>query len=134
MDSYVYTRPRQRDEIRLIDFCPGTANQPLYRSLRPISLDWNGDFEALAYVWGSDTKACVLETADGRINITSSLHSALKRLRLQDKSHTLWADALRINQEDNEEKSLQVRLMDQVYNAKLPVSSHIRVKTQRTVS
>lgn len=89
MDSYVYTRLHQPNEIRLLDLYPGISNQPLYGILRPLSLDQNDNFEAISYVWGTDMKDCILETTDGRINITSSLYSALKRLRLPDRSHAL---------------------------------------------
>jgi hypothetical protein len=125
MNSYMYARLQQPNEIRLLDLNPGTSNQPLYGTLRPMSLDRNEQFEAISYVWGSDTKGCVLRTPCGRINITSSLHSALRRLRLERKSRTLWADALCINQEDNEEKSLQVRLMGQVYGKATRVLAYL---------
>ncbi|KAE9363002.1 HET-domain-containing protein [Stipitochalara longipes BDJ] len=115
MSSYVYTILQHPNDIRLLDLHPGASDQPLCGTLQPISLDQDSNFEALSYVWGPDVKDCILETIGGRINITSSLHSALKRLRLQDKSRTLWADALCINQADNEEKSRQVRLMAQIY-------------------
>jgi len=53
------------------------------------------------------------------------LNSALKRLRLQDKTRTLWADALCINQTDNEEKSRQVRLMAQIYGKAARVLAYL---------
>jgi hypothetical protein len=47
--------------------------------------------------------------------VTESLHSALKRLR-SSKSCLFWADAVYINQDDNVEKSQQVRLMQRIYS------------------
>jgi hypothetical protein len=49
------------------------------------------------------------------ICITASLCSALKRFRLATASRRLWAGAICINQDDNTEKSIQVRLMSRIY-------------------
>jgi hypothetical protein len=125
MDSYVYTRLEQPNEIRLLDLHPGNINQQLHGTLRPWSLDQNDNFEAISYVWGPDIRDCILETADGRVKITSSLSSALQRFRLQDRCRTLWADALCINQEDNEEKCLQVRLMGRIYSKATRVLAYL---------
>jgi hypothetical protein len=133
MDSYIYKKLQALNDIRLLDLYSGASNQPLIGSLRPMSLESEeGDFEAISYVWGPDVKDCVLETTAGRINITSSLHSALKRLRLQDKTRTLWADALCINQADNDEKSWQVRLMDQIYSKATRVLAYLGEDADRS--
>ncbi|PMD37038.1 HET-domain-containing protein [Hyaloscypha variabilis F] len=125
MDPYVYTELQQANDIRLLDLYPGAYNEPLSGTLRPVSLDQDNDFEAISYVWGPDVKDCAIEIEGWRINITSSLNSALKRLRLQDKTRTLWADALCINQTDNEEKSRQVRLMAQIYGKAARVLAYL---------
>ncbi|KIM98489.1 hypothetical protein OIDMADRAFT_128054, partial [Oidiodendron maius Zn] len=75
-----------------------------------------------------------LETPEGNIPITSSLNDALKRLRsMNETPHMqfnhdpliIWVDAVCINQEDNREKSQQIRLMSQIYKLALYVAVYL---------
>src|ERR1019366_6237211 len=47
--------------------------------------------------------------------VTPSLYDAFKHLRKEDEELFIWADALRINQEDKLEKNHQVGMMAQTY-------------------
>ena len=49
------------------------------------------------------------------LSITESLYLALRALRYRDRSRIIWADAVCINQSDNDEKSNQVQNMGSVY-------------------
>lgn len=40
---------------------------------------------------------------------------ALRALRHEDRERVLWVDAVCINQDDNDEKSKQVRIMRDIY-------------------
>jgi hypothetical protein len=54
---------------------------------------------------------------EGRgLKITPNLEEALRHLRLPDKTRSLWADSICINQEDAEERGHQVAMMDQIYS------------------
>lgn len=89
----------------------------------PDVLGQNGSclFEALSYVWGSNTKdrSVFVLPNDARsvatLNVTASLHEALVRLRDPWFERLLWADAICINQEDWDERECQVRIMERVY-------------------
>ena len=79
-------------------------------------------FVALSYVWGDPSAASakiVLNNQSRRVGI--NLATALKFFRdrcSHDEGPTsgfIWADALCINQADNDEKSIQVRQMDRIY-------------------
>jgi hypothetical protein len=52
---------------------------------------------------------------DRALPITESLDAALRTFRYADRERILWADAVAINQQDDEEKSSQVGLMQEVY-------------------
>jgi hypothetical protein len=75
-------------------------------------------FEALSYVWGPQTERLPI-TLNGRLShVHHNLHSALPYLARRG-GHVLqlpiWIDALSINQEDEEEKMIQIRSMNIVY-------------------
>jgi hypothetical protein len=125
MSSYVYRELQHNRNIRLLELSPGAAADPLRGSLRHTSLDEKEDYEAISYVWGSDLRCRVLETPEGVVRITASLHLALERLRFPHHPRALWADALCINQEDNTEKSFQVRLMYQIYSQATRVLAYL---------
>lgn len=83
-------------------------------------------FKAVSYVWGDGSKkhhAYVSERPDDgepvklRLPITSSLNTALRHLRHEHDSVTLWIDQICINQSDGVEKSHQVRLMGRIYSS-----------------
>ena len=91
-------------------------------------------YDALSYAWGQlqamhplllstatkvmkdgkpDTKDIVGRR--GKINIHSSLYTALLQLRRRRYSRFVWIDAICINQEDDVEKSTQIPMMRTVY-------------------
>jgi hypothetical protein len=57
-----------------------------------------------------------IECSGRKLNITTNLFDALKRLRLPDADRVLWVDAICINQFDLEEKNIQVPLMKDIYS------------------
>jgi hypothetical protein len=107
-------------EIRLLYLCASPDSQrQLECYCRSFDLDDAPPFEALSYVWGDDdpsTKTSILFN-DKVTQVGESLSDALTRLRLPDSTRILWADALCINQDDNEEKSHQVPLMRSIYSS-----------------
>ncbi|CAN9093289.1 unnamed protein product [Alternaria alternata] len=107
--------PRSRS-IRVLDLAPGTWNEPVNCSLRTVHLDDDDPrYEAISYAWGdyNDRKPVICNGY--AITTTRSLFEALQRFRYVDTTRTLWADALCINQADDDEKTSQVRLMSYIY-------------------
>ncbi|KAM5349768.1 hypothetical protein ACJ41O_006273 [Fusarium nematophilum] len=75
----------------------------------------NPIFEALSYCWGDrlDVRDILV---DGRLrSVTKNLHAALQRLRYEDRSRQVWADAICINQADDIEKTHQVNMMKNIF-------------------
>lgn len=75
-------------------------------------------YEAILYAWGSSAtvRDLIIDNTHG-LPITKSLHQALQRFRLPDKSRVLWADRVCIDQSNTAEKSAQVALMGDVYES-----------------
>jgi hypothetical protein len=77
---------------------------------------YSREFYALSYVWGDPAAVCDLEINGTPAKIGASLHAALQSIRKNTKFRVIWADALCINQGDNEEKSWQVQQMAAIYS------------------
>ena len=116
MVEFEYERLTGPADFRLLKLEPGQDEEPLVSSLLLSSLDdCSYKWYALSYTWGN-LHDCRDIICDGsKISITKNLHSALQRFRLVDKPLLLWADAICINQRDNEEKEAQVQLMRRIY-------------------
>jgi len=78
--------------------------------------DLEGRYEAVSYTWGQPILAFALHVDDGtQVFVTENLDRALRYLRRHDRDRLLWADAVSINQVDNEEKAVQIPLMVQIF-------------------
>lgn len=136
-------RPLHGEEIRLIEIYPGNWNDPITCQLHYVPLDESPDFVALSYAWGDNSTLPEDINVNGRPRqITQSLFTALWRLRsfgvtgdeggpavyfnrghfsqlpelqLNLGKFRLWADALCINQKNENDKEHQIPLMGQIY-------------------
>ena len=121
---------RSSQDIRLLLLESGHLEDPISCSLRYVSLDRDEvKYEALSYCWGDPTNTMTIklstpnsnsqkrpELAAFNIQVTSTIHAALRSLRRDDgQSRQLWVDAICINQEDLRERSSQVGMMRDVY-------------------
>lgn len=74
------------------------------------------NYVALSYTWGGEKKSQVLRTLDGVLPITGNLHAALRKIASSSKAPlVIWADAICIDQSNNQEKVHQIQLMRQIY-------------------
>lgn len=127
----------ERQQIRLLHVHPGEFYEHISATISFAYLGDHPKYEALSYVWG-DPRVCLDITVDGQtVSITINLWAALRRrkpstvlesyrvqflvlttsVRVRDiqQERVLWVDALCINQEDEFEKSHQVRLMTEIF-------------------
>lgn len=75
------------------------------------------DYNALSYVWGPpDASARIIVDGKG-LPITPSLAESLRYLRPTTTTLALWIDQICINQNDDQEKSIQVGFMDKIYRS-----------------
>jgi hypothetical protein len=112
---YQYEPLSHDDETRLLHLEPGSGDDDIRFTLRPVRLGDKPSYEAISYCWG-DARVTREVYCEGKLLVvTNSLYTALKRLRKEDAVRVLWADAVCINQEDIPEKNKQVRLMSRIY-------------------
>ena len=77
-----------------------------------------GDFIALSYTWGDMTDTRRIIVNDCIVNATKNLEAALRAFCCRKEYRAgvkLWVDALCINQDDLEERSVQVARMADIY-------------------
>ena len=73
-------------------------------------------FRAISYVWGDSALKDEAWFDDGtRLDITASAGAVLRSIIKSATDKHFWIDALCINQEDIDERSLQVQLMYDIY-------------------
>lgn len=153
MPHYRY-QPLAPDEVRLLEIQSGASDADLNGTIHVFRLPEDDEpgtsheirvtresglhvakaphYTALSYTWGSThANHHINILQDGRLcrlPIKQNLHDALGRLRQEIAPHTfrmLWADALCINQDDNQEKSRQIQKMAQIYNRAESVSVYL---------
>jgi hypothetical protein len=120
--SYNVTSPKiypgklKDDFIRLLQLEPGNGPDIIICSLRDISLKEAEDkYEAISYVWGDPDNQAGIVCNGIKHQITVSLDLALRTIRHATETKALWADAICINQNDDEEKGHQVKRMSSIY-------------------
>ena len=116
MGIYSYNKldPHRR-EIRLCTLHPDSLDDPLVCTLSAISLDDKPEYETLSYVWGDPTFNKEISENGDVLYVTTSLHTALRYLRLTEAPQIIWADGICINQGDLDERSSQVGIMGDIY-------------------
>ncbi|KAF2171231.1 hypothetical protein M409DRAFT_18347 [Zasmidium cellare ATCC 36951] len=119
MGFFEYT-PLKDGEIRVLTIHPSGSrgiDAPLQADLEHIVLDSEGqDYAALSYAWGDASVLHPLACGKGTLNITTNLRQALLRLRSSTPTKVrIWADAVCINQNDQDEKLKQIAIMRHIY-------------------
>ncbi|KAK4451556.1 heterokaryon incompatibility protein-domain-containing protein [Podospora aff. communis PSN243] len=85
-------------------------------SLETFNWSSHPDFIALSYVWGTDDANNSILVNGKKYSIQKNLHSALSQFTRENRSTCLWADAICIDQTDEEEKSHVVQHMGDIFS------------------
>ena len=106
-------------QIRLITILSGGGDDDVQVELEVATVgteDATG-YAALSYVWGDATKNLrpVLVNGNKVLWVTYNLWQALKRIRASYEDRVVWADAICINQGDEDERSSQIQHMRWIY-------------------
>jgi len=107
-------------EVRLLIILPTQdPSSTICCQLRYVSLDQSPEeeplaYESLSYCWGDAAVTVPIWLNNIDVLVTTNLEAALRQLR-SDGHHTLWVDALCINQKDLDERARQVGLMKYIY-------------------
>ncbi|KAJ0120498.1 hypothetical protein J7T55_015227 [Diaporthe amygdali] len=106
----------QKSEIRLVTLLPGQSRDAIRCTLSIASLDSAPEYTALSYVWGDLSKTIPITVDNEPFDVTVNLEAGLRAVRKRWKRRVLWIDAICINQEDVQEKNVQVPQMRRLYS------------------
>ena len=106
-------RPILAQEIRLLRL--DTQAEHLCGSLETYNLDSAPEFTALSYTWGTATDEIDFVCNSKSFLLRLNLHKILRLLQTESFEGLIWVDAICINQNDDEEKVSQIRLMQRIY-------------------
>ncbi|KAI2472341.1 heterokaryon incompatibility protein-domain-containing protein [Annulohypoxylon bovei var. microspora] len=108
------------NQLRLLE--PAVRNRDtLHFTVHTVLRSQAPPYTALSYTWGDSAATKTIYLNETPFQVTPNLWSCLYHL-IQDGKKFLWVDAICINQNDNVEKSIQVRCMDQTYRDAVCVS------------
>lgn len=81
-----------------------------------VPLDKTPPFIALSYIWDDQPRDQTLFVNNSVLKVIRNVHTMLPYLVRNTEDHCLWIDGVCINQDDVEERSLQVPFMAEIYN------------------
>jgi hypothetical protein len=122
--SYDESAFNSHDQIRLLTLLPRkNSSENLDKGIFSIatlleSVNWadKPPYIALSYTWGDSTHLESILVNGQTTDITISLYEALHELQSNEPIQ-IWVDAICINQNDDLEKSEQVKQMTEIYKA-----------------
>jgi Heterokaryon incompatibility protein (HET) len=104
------------EEIRLVVLLPAkNRNDPLYAHFAHESIYGNVSYLCLSYTWGIGEATSVLILNGMTFPIRKNLEDALRDIRDDISTTTIWIDAICIDQQNVRERSRQVSRMHQIY-------------------
>ncbi|KAK4499802.1 hypothetical protein PRZ48_007988 [Zasmidium cellare] len=113
---YRYKPLLNKGDFRLLSISRSGVDKQLYFQMTRQRMDDCPPYEAISYTWGStDRTEKIFHAFTGEVlYITKNCVSALSSV-YSDSERRLWIDAICINQNDVEERSLQVSIMADIF-------------------
>jgi hypothetical protein len=113
--DYKHSRLPTLTSIRILELEPGSGTTTLRCKLSVVERGHAQPYEAISYSWGRSENTRVIYCDGKKLRVTLNLRDALWRIRDPTHVKILWADAVCINQNDNEERANQVKEMGRIY-------------------
>ncbi|KAK5944387.1 hypothetical protein PMZ80_003668 [Knufia obscura] len=107
-----------QNHFRLLTLLPGTREDRIKIRVESYDISSPPSFTALSYCWGSGSKdsSCDCEPSQ-LVFITKNLDQALRHCRSEKTEAHVWIDQICIDQDNDDDKTQQVRLMRAIYSS-----------------
>ncbi|KAK1991553.1 hypothetical protein LX36DRAFT_557580, partial [Colletotrichum falcatum] len=103
-------------QIRLFVLQPGDPESEVQGDFAVVDIGDETNYNCVvSYDWGDPLDTTDTVVGGERFVVTTSLFLALRRIRSPQEPVALWADALCVDQQDNEERRLQVNMVFTIY-------------------
>lgn len=118
--------PENKSEIRVLALLPGAYHETVQCVLKHADFEDCLEYVALSYVWGNPSITEPIRLGYEHrepyetlchFEVTKNLVAALRNIRKITSTQILWVDAICINQENDQERSVQVQKMGRIYSA-----------------
>ena len=104
------------DSIRLLTIVAGTSESALQCDLVVEQVSHvEGSFDALSYTWDGDIDSQLVSINGHEVAVRRNLFSFLYSLRSHRDDVVVWVDAICIDQNNGQERSHQVQMMQSIY-------------------
>lgn len=113
--DYKYKPLTTSTSFRILKLLPGDKHDPIKCRLYIVKQGNAPPYEAVSYAWGNPTDTSMIGCQGKTLRITWSLHDALRHFRDPGRVRLLWADAICIDQNNDEERGHQVQQMGSIY-------------------
>jgi hypothetical protein len=121
MAAFTYSPLLTPDSLRLLKVQPDLDKATGHICIELQETTRDTPYRCLSYMWGDQTEKFAILVNGCKMLIGKSLFEFLEVARPKFANEPLWVDAVCINQEDNEEKSVQVQSMGKTYAGALEV-------------
>ncbi|KAJ4983242.1 het domain protein [Stagonosporopsis vannaccii] len=113
----IYSERLSEHDIRLLTVLPSQdEGAPITCEIHRYKTSAAPPYEGLSYAWGDPSNVAPVVCNGIEVQVTRSLRNALLRVRDIEIPKIIWADALCMNQNDIQEKNIQVPLMGRVFS------------------
>ena len=104
------------NEIRLLHVFSGAYEDPIECSLSLVRLTKALRYETISYCWNNPLLEETIYVNGYHLDIPASSAAAIRRMRLEVLTRTLWIDAVCIDQLNTRERGSQVALMGEIFH------------------
>ncbi|KAF6803319.1 HETdomain-containing protein [Colletotrichum sojae] len=128
--GFKYTSlPDSADYIRLLELHPlessSSESTGIRCVIRHFALAEAPPYNAVSYTWGLPTPTATIEINKCSMDVRLNCEAVLSCARRYDSSILYWIDAICINQENLEEKGIQVAMMGKIFEGAQRVVAHV---------
>jgi hypothetical protein len=114
-ELYMYEPVEAGREIRLLRLNGKISGPMIQGKLIPTSIDELPAYECISYAWGSPTGKETIILNGRQFEVSTNVHEILQQRRAIFSTRLLWIDSICINQEDDKERTHQVKKMQTIY-------------------